>query len=547
MAKIKLTTETTHLSKHDVAHMDGTFVSVLDQEPLTVQPNEFNLDNFVGYTYRGKDILDLDGVVGQIDSGNAQKITKNNTITYTFLKEGQDLISIYNNPNYGFTAGTGVSAFRPDQIEFAREAVGLWDELIAPEFRETNGRGADIQFANSWDPAQAYAYYPSEKGGYKYLGDVFVADAKSYYENGAPEGEWTFDAAGNLVYTGDDLVYEGNFSNAVLDFGGYGQTTIVHELGHTLGLSHPGAYNGAGATTYTDQAEYAQDSEQYTIMSYWSASETGARIVDWGTFFFNNEQTPLLHDIYVAQQKYGAEMDTRTGDTTYGFNANVDKDVYDFSINDFPYLTIWDAGGEDTLDMSGFNSSVVINLNAGEFSSGGQRAVTPEFMEEAYADRNAAIELTYGIEDFYLPYDQGTIDSVIGRYEGLNELDIYFDWGHEGVFSNQYENISIAYGVTIENAVGGDFRDIIVANEVDNTLTGNGGADVFIFQHGGHDTITDFVSGEDTIDLSWLGSSADIAIEAGEMTADFDGDGTADLTLTFANGVEIVSSDIFFG
>jgi len=159
MANIQIETES--FSKHDVARIDGTFTQVQNQPVPAVQPVEFNLDNYPGYTFRAKPILDLDGVIAQIDSGEAQKITANNTITYTFLKEGQDLISIYNNPNYDFTSGYGLSAFRPDQIAFARKAIGLWDDLIAPSFREVNGRGADIQFANSWDPAQAYAYTPA--------------------------------------------------------------------------------------------------------------------------------------------------------------------------------------------------------------------------------------------------------------------------------------------------------------------------------------------------------------------------------------------------
>ena len=100
----------------------------------------------------------------------------------------------------------------------------------------------------------------------------------------------------------------------------------------------------------------------------------------------------------------------------------------------------------------------------------------------------------------------------------------------------------------IENAVGSEYRDIIIANELDNTLTGNGGADVFVFQDGGNDTITDFLVGDDLIDLSALaGEDTALDFGAGFLEADFDGDGVVDLTVTFDNGAELTAADVYLG
>ncbi len=491
---------------------EGDLPTVTEEYGLNVEtPLEFNLDDYVGGTFRGKDIYDLDQIVDQIDAGRAQKVTANNTITYTFLGEGDGLIGLYNNPTVGLSGGNGLGAFSATQVAAARSSIELWDDLIAPEFRETNGRGADIQFANSSDPGQAFAYYPGEKG-YKFYGDVFVADPKLNWTN-----EW-------------------------LGFGGYGKTTLIHELGHTIGLSHPGSYNGIGATTYAAQAEYAQDSEQYSIMSYWSPSETGARIINWDLVFFGNAQTPMVHDIYVAQVKYGADMTTRTDDTVYGFNSTADRDVFDFSENAFPNVAIWDAGGEDTLDFSGFFGGTVLDLRDGQFSSGGSA------IPNVVSVNQSRVDLFFETGFFAGYTSQASIDITAGNFLNANRASIANDWGYDDVFAVNYQNIAIAYGAEIENGIGSEYRDIIIANELDNTLTGNGGDDVFIFLDGGTDTITDFETGSDLVDLSAFGiTDAGVSISAGLLEADLNGDGTADLTLIFSNGAELAATDVFYG
>ena len=71
---------------------------------------------------------------------------------------------------------------------------------------------------------------------------------------------------------------------------------------------------------------------------------------------------------------YGVETSTRTGDTTYGFNATADvtNDAMRFEEGEMATIfTIWDAGGNDTLDLSGYHSDSVIDLREGAYSSAG--------------------------------------------------------------------------------------------------------------------------------------------------------------------------------
>lgn len=523
-----------------------------DNGTSDVSPLSFNLDDYagLGFTYRGKQIADLDRVVEQIDSGNAINLGGKTVITYTF-NSLDHLVGVYNNKNFGFGAPAGFSPFSADQKAEARESIALWDDLIAPSFKETNGLGADIQFANSFDPAQAYAYYPGSPN-YLFRSDVFIA---------TPVINWT---------------------NAWLGFNGYGATTLIHELGHSLGLSHPGAYNFDPNVpqTYLGLAEYAQDSGQYSVMSYWRARETGANVVDWGTFLLGNAQTPLLHDILTIQSKYGADPKTRAGDTIYGFNSTAGNPVYDFNLNPYPNLSIYDAGGNDTVDLSGFNQSVFLNLHAGSFSSAMQAAPT---LAQVNANRAALTQLAT-IEDtdlsgfppsVFAPITAGSYAATINSFAANSAAKIQADTGVAGVTALGYDNLSIAYGTTIENGIGGAARDVLWGNEVANRLDGRGGNDVIdgfegadiltggtgadtfqfhVIEHG--DVITDFATGSDKIDLrgtgidmTWIGNAAfsnvagQVRFSGDLLEVDVNGDGVADMSIT-VQGSDAVVTDL---
>jgi len=256
--------------------------------------------------------------------------------------------------------------------------------------------------------------------------DGFTDDATMLFGNFLSGPDFAFAALPETkdrsprAYDGD-VWMNGNEADIVsaegLFFGGYGIYTFIHEIGHALGLSHPGDYNdGDGDLSYELSAVYREDSRQYTVMSYFGAGKTGADhepAEGLELYAF----TPLLHDIAAMQRLYGANMATRTGDTVYGFNSNADRSIYRLgSPEQERVLAIWDAGGLDTLDFSGYAQNQVISLWADSFSSVGS--------------------LT--------------------------------------------QNWAIAQGVTIEQAKGGSGADVISGNDVGNALWGNGGDDTLL-------------------------------------------------------------------
>ena len=310
-------------------------------------------------------------VIAQLDTGYHWS---GQNLTYAFTTDASW---------FPYSEKNGFSALTATQRAVATQVIQLWDDLIAPNFTlSTNAATANIRYENS---------------------TVGVSYAHAYFPGGSAGGSVWFNPSYNSSTGTNDLVSPVR--------GEWGFMSFIHETGHALGLDHPGEYNG-GSPTYANDALYTHDSQMYTVMSYFTADNTGA---DWiasnGHRYY--AQTPMMDDIMSIQSMYGADTTTRSSNTTYGFNSTVGGSVYDFTVNLHPVLCIYDAGGTDTIDFSGWNTASKIDLTPGSFSN--------------------ADMMTY--------------------------------------------NISISRTTWIENAVGGGGDDTLIGNTIANTLTGNAGND----------------------------------------------------------------------
>ena len=141
------------------------------------------------------------------------------------------------------------------------------------------------------------------------------------------------DSAGYAMAPGDafgdsDLFFDINASNAKFADGTYGALTLIHEIGHALGLKHPfSAEQAGGGLADPPYLPTADDKTTWTVMSY--NDSTAQYYLQYSPF-----------DIAALQYIYGPNPTVRSGNDTY-------------TVSESSSNFIWDGAGTDTLDLSG--------------------------------------------------------------------------------------------------------------------------------------------------------------------------------------------------
>lgn len=182
-----------------------------------------------------------------------------------------------------------ITRLTPEGQQLARWALDAWEQVADITFREVSHNNAHIMFDDD------------------------------------EEGAWSHSTVeGNTIIQSEVNISVDWVNTYGTRMDSYSYSTYLHEIGHALGLGHPGPYNGGHPIFYVDNV-FLEDSWQASVMSYITQLDNPLTVADYA-----HPVTPMWADILAIQGMYGIPDKTNAGDTVYGVNSNMGGHMSDF-------------------------------------------------------------------------------------------------------------------------------------------------------------------------------------------------------------------------
>jgi serralysin len=222
--------------------------------------------------------------------------------------------------------------------------------------------------------------------------------------------------------------------------GSYSWQTLVHEIGHAVGLNHPGNYNAGAAPKADAVGNFLSADEDAFFNSIMSYRQSAQEI---------NSVWFMPYDVLTLRYLYGTNP-VATGDNTYSYSDAAGRLIEN----------LVDDGGIDTLDFSAVTAGIQLDLTPGAYSSVGKLA----------SGANALANLTIAF------------DAVIEHAAGSPADDTMLGNAANNRLSGGAGND------TIDGAAGIDTAVYVAARSAYNVAVGN--ASVTVSGSEGNDTLT---------------------------------------------------------
>jgi serralysin len=249
-------------------------------------------------------------------------------------------------------------------------------------------------------------------------------------------------------FGGDSYLSNAVSTNLDMSAGSFGFLTFIHEIGHAIGLKHPGSSNGSSNSGIPPYLPAAEDTLDNTVMSY----------NGFGTPY---PSAPQSYDVLAVQYLYGAKASTgvvysQSGDVLLTTGSSGADTLIGINLND----RLSGGEGNDTIYGQTGDDTIYGNIGADRLSGG------------------AGNDMVFGGRDADTVYGGTGNDAVYGN---LADDIVYGEGGNDVLYGGQGN----------DTLSGGSGNDTLFGNLGDDSMIGGSGANKFVI-NAGNDTIGDF-------------------------------------------------------